>query len=69
MDKDDKWIIEHFEEIVDNFGGLYIAVVNEEIVASNPSAKMAEEEALGKYPEKRPSVLIVPRKEDLVCVL
>jgi hypothetical protein len=69
MDKNDRWIIDHFEEIVDKYGGECIAVVNEEIVAIDPSLKRVEEEAEKKYPDKEPSVLRVPKKESLVCIL
>jgi len=69
MDNNDRWIIDHFEEIVDRYGGECIAVVNEEVVAVDHSLKRVEEEAKREYPDKEPSVLRVPKKEDLVCIL
>ena len=33
MDKDDRWIVEHFSELVTKYAGKYVAVVNETLVA------------------------------------
>jgi hypothetical protein len=69
MDKDDLWIVEHFSELVTNYAGKYIAVVNETLVAVGDSGKEVEEKARAIAPEKMPSVLRVPREEDMVCLL
>ena len=69
MDKDDLWIVEHFGELVTNYAGKYIAVVNETLVAVGDSGKEVEDKARAIAPEKMPSVLRVPREEDMVCLL
>ncbi len=66
---DNQWIVEHFEELVDRYGGSYIAVVDGQVVAVGDNPKNAEDEALLKFPGKTPSVLRVPREEDIVCLL
>jgi hypothetical protein len=69
MDKDDLWIVEHFSELVDNYPGKAIAVVNEQLVAVAENEFDAELMAKEKYPDKTPSVLTVPREEDMACLL
>ena len=69
MDKDDLWIVEHFSELVTKHAGKYIAVVNEKLVAVGDSGKEVEDKARQFEPNKMPSVLRVPREEDMVCLL
>lgn len=68
MDKDDLWIVEHFSELVNKYAGKYVAVVNEELVAVGKSGKEVENKAREVAPDKIPSVLRVPREEDMVCL-
>jgi hypothetical protein len=69
MDKDDLWVVEHFSELVTKYAGKYVAVVNETLVAVGDSGKEVEDKARAIAPEKMPSVLRVPREEDMVCLL
>ena len=69
MDKDDLWIVAHFSELVGKYAGKYIAVVNETVVAVGDSGKEVEDKARAMAPDKMPSVLRVPREEDMVCLL
>ncbi len=69
MDKDDLWIVEHFSELVTKYAGKYVAVVNEQLVAVGDSRRDVETKARTVEPEKIPSVLRVPREEDMVCLL
>ena len=69
MDKDDLWIVEHFSELVTKYAGKYIAVVNETLVAIGNSGKEVEDKAREIEPEKIPSVLRIPREEDMACLL
>jgi len=69
MDKDDLWIVEHFSELVTKYAGKYIAVVNETLVAVGDSGKEVEDIARTIEPHKIPSVLRVPREEDMACLL
>jgi hypothetical protein len=69
MDKDDLWIVEHFSEIVTKYAGKAIAVVNEQLVAVCDTEVEAERIAKQKYPDRIPSVLTVPREEDMACLL
>ncbi|NWF93783.1 MAG: hypothetical protein HXY46_12755 [Syntrophaceae bacterium] len=69
MDKDDLWIVGHFSELVEKFAGKYIAVVNERLVAVGESGRDVEAKACEIEPKKIPSVLRVPREEDMTCLL
>jgi len=69
MDKDDLWIVDHFSELVTKYAGKYVAVVNEQLVAVGDSRRDVETKARAVEPDKIPSVLRVPREEDMVCLL
>ena len=69
MDKDDLWIVDHFSELVTKYAGKYVAVVNEQLVAVGNSRGDVEAKAREVEPKKIPSVLRVPREEDMVCLL
>ncbi len=69
MTKDQEWIVKHFEELVEKYGGKFIAVSNKEVVAVGDSSKMVDDLAREKYPDIIPSVLHVPREENLTCIL
>jgi len=68
MEKDNQWIVEHFSELVGKYSGKYIAVVKEQLVAVGDSRAEVEEKARGVEPEKVPSVLRIPREEDMACL-
>ena len=69
MHKDDLWIIEHFSELVTKHAGKYVAVVNQALVAVGESGTDVEAKARRIEPRKIPSVLRVPREEDMACLL
>lgn len=69
MDKDDLWIVDHFSELVTKYPGKAIAVANEQLVAVGDSEVEVELIAKQKYPDKTPSILTVPREEDMACLL
>lgn len=69
MDKDDLWIVEHFGELVTKYAGKHVAVVNAMLVAVGDSGKEVEDKARAIVPGKMPSVLRVPREEDMACLL
>jgi len=69
MDKDNLWIVEHFSELVDKYAGKYVAVVNETLVAVGDTGKEVEDKARKIEPQKIPSVLRIPREEEMACLL
>ena len=64
-----KWIYDHFSELVDKYSGKYISVASGEVVAVGDSVKEVDKAAREKYPTIIPSVLRVPREEDFECLL
>lgn len=69
LTEDQKWIYEHFSELVEKYAGKYISVAGGSIVAVGESAKEVDNAARAKYPSVIPSVLRVPSKEDFECLL
>jgi len=69
MSKAHKWIQGHFKELVDKYSGKYVAVSDKGVLSSGFSSKEVEEEAIRKFPREKLSVILVPRKEDLNCLL
>lgn len=67
MDRDDLWIVKNFERLVEGYAGRYIAVINEQVVAVGESPKEVDEAARRIYPQRIPSVLLVPKEEDFIC--
>lgn len=69
MRKDDLWIVNHFSELVSKYAGKYVSVVNETLAAVGDSRKEVEDEARKIEPKKIPSVMRIPREEDMACLL
>ena len=70
MEKTQEWITENFESLVSEYGGKYIGVVNEEVIAAALTPKAVLEQARKKgRKEEDVSLLKVPTEEELVCVL
>jgi hypothetical protein len=56
MDEDDRWIVEHFSELVTKYADKYIAVVNQALVAVWESGTEVEAKAREIEPHKTPSM-------------
>lgn len=69
LNKDDTWIRKHFEELVEKYEGKYVAVVDEKVAGVADTRIEAENMALKKNPNKLPSVILIPHKEDFKCLL
>lgn len=69
MTRDQKWIYKHFTELVEKYGGMYVAVANEKVIGVGKSREEVEKISKSRYPDIIPSVLLVPREEDFLCIL
>jgi len=67
--RDDRWIREHFEELVKSYGGRFVAVANQRVSGVDRTALGAERKSLKRYPKILPSVFHVPDPKDLLCAL
>lgn len=66
--KDDEWIHQHFEELVDKHAGQYaVAAGGEVFIGYDPVPLVSK--ARKKHPGAVPSVLRIPRPEDFTCAL
>lgn len=62
IDPTTEWIASHFNEISKKYAGKYIAIVNNEVVASGSRTSEATEKARKKVPNKEPVIMKVPSK-------
>jgi hypothetical protein len=69
LTEDQKWIHEHFSELINKYAGKYVSVAGGDLVAVGDSAKEVDDAARAKYPTVIPSVLRVPREDDFECLL
>ena len=63
--KDNTWIREHFEELVEKYGGCYVAVAKEHITGVGRTAVEAEQKSFQKFPYVLPSVIQVPSAQEI----
>jgi len=69
LSDEQKWIYDHFSELVDKYAGKYISVAGAELIAVGDSVKEVDDAARAKYPTIIPSILRVPKEEDFECLL
>lgn len=69
LTEDQKWIHDHFNELVDKYAGKYISVAGGKVIGVGDSAKEVDDAARTQYPTTIPSVLRVPREEEFECLL
>lgn len=69
--KNDAYYTEHFEELVEKYGGQWIVIACGKLIAvshKNELSKMLKK-ARKKYPNEIPLAAPVPQKEELQCIL
>lgn len=65
----DKWYADHFEELVDRYGGHAIAIIDKEVVAVEGAEKDAYDNARQQFPGRVPFVTYLHRENILGCHL
>ena len=68
LPQDDQWIRNHFEELVNQHAGNYVAVSGGNAYFGK-TRKEAEQQALRNKKNTIPSVMQIPHKESLICAL
>lgn len=63
------WITSHFEYLVAKYGGKYVAVANEKIIAEGNSRKEVKDIVKKKKIEEAPFIMLIPKEESLECLL
>lgn len=69
MSKNNLWINKNFEKLVENHAGRCVAIIDGKVIAVASDQMTAYRKASQKYPNKKPTVLRIPRKRELVCAL
>ncbi len=65
MNNDNRWVSKNFQKLVDLYGGRYVAVVNQKVVAVGQRPDQVEDKARTLTGAELPSVVLVPRKDSL----
>jgi len=69
MDKDDLWMVEHGSALVTTYTSTEGAIVHETLVAVGDAGQEVDNKARAMAPDTMLSVLRVPCKEDMACLL
>ena len=69
LEKMDSWYATHFEELVQEYAGKAIAMVEGKVVAVADTEKEADRLAREAHPGATALVLYIPLEEELVCLL
>lgn len=69
LKKDDLWLKEHMEEIVQKYRHKVIAILDQRIVAAGDSYREVAERVRREFPDRVPLLFEVPGPEDLDFVL
>jgi len=65
----DRWVAKHFDELVKNYAGKYVAVYRNKLVAVGNSYKEVYDAAAKQGIEEPPLTMQVPGIEDLEAIL
>ena len=65
----DRWVAKHFDELVKNYAGKYVAVYRNKLVAVGNSYKEVYDAAAKQGIEESPLTTQVPGIEDLEAIL
>jgi len=63
--KDNTWIRDHFEELVEKYGGFFVAVAKQKVTGVGHTPYEAEKKSIQKYPHVLPSVIQIPKAKDI----
>jgi len=69
LEKDDKWLKEHLEELVEKYPRKVIAVLDQQIVAVGDSVPEVWKAFREKYPDRVPMIFQIPTLADFQCAL
>lgn len=69
MSGDEKWIIEHFEELVARYGGKYVGIAKRKVIAVGEGADEVAKKAKGIVEPKQLHIVKVPTAQEMTCLL
>lgn len=65
----ESYLLEHSQELSEQYPGKYVAIVEHELVAINNSAVNAYRKAKSKFPDKEVCISYIPTEEETVTLL
>lgn len=66
---DEKWITQHFEELVTAYGGKYIGVAKRQVIAVGEGADEVAELAKDKVKPRQLHIVKIPTVQEMTCLL
>ena len=69
MSRDETWIAEHFQELVEHYGGKYVGIVNRRVIAVGDGADEVAEKATDLVEHKRLHIVKVPIEQEMSWLL
>jgi hypothetical protein len=66
---DHQWVRDHLQELIDNYAGKYVGVLDGRILLVSEDPVEIDRLAAEKFPGRLPSVVPVPFEEDFDCLL
>jgi hypothetical protein len=64
----DRWLREHFEELVDKYAGEFLVVADGQIYRGGTPSQLRDQ-AQSEHPKSKIMGIRVPRPEDFICAL
>ena len=69
LDRDDRWLKTHLEEIVDRYAHQVIAILDQRVVGVGASITEVQQQVADEYPRRVPLIFEVPSSEEFACLL
>ena len=69
MSRDETWITEHFQELVEHYGGKYVGIANCRVIAVGDGADEVGEKSKDLVERKRLHIVKVPTEQEMSCLL
>ena len=69
MSSDEKWITQHFEELVAEYGGKYIGVAKRQVIAVGEGADEVAEIAKDQVKPQQLHIVKIPTAQEMTCLL
>lgn len=69
MSSDEKWITEHFEELVAHYGGKYVGIAKRKVIAVGAGANEVAKKARDMVEPTQLHIVKVPTAQEMSCLL
>jgi hypothetical protein len=69
MSRDETWITEHFQELVEHYGGKYVGIANRRVIVVGEGADEVAEKARDLVELSRLHIVKVPTEQEMSWLL